>query len=110
MSFPDTRYATTSDGAYIAFQAVGDGPVDFVWQFDWVGNVDLIWQHSIAAPWLRGLSSFSRVILHDRRGTGLSSRTSSPQISRLKNSTDLRTSCDRRRHTKTLVRPSLVPR
>jgi hypothetical protein len=44
---PDTRYARALDGVYIAYQVVGDGPVDIVWQFDWVGNVDLIWQHPI---------------------------------------------------------------
>jgi class 3 adenylate cyclase len=75
---PDTRYAKALDGAYIAYQVVGDGPVDIVWQFDWVGNVDLIWQHPIDGPWLRELASFARLILHDRRGTGLSSRDVAP--------------------------------
>ena len=74
MDVPDTRYAKTTDGAYIAYQTVGDGPVDLVWQFDWLGNVDTIWQYRPYAEWFRGLASFSRLILHDRRGTGASSR------------------------------------
>jgi class 3 adenylate cyclase len=74
----DTRYAKSADGVYIAYQVTGDGPIDLVWQFDWVGNVDLIWDHPLLGHWLRGLSSFSRLILHDRRGTGLSSRNVEP--------------------------------
>jgi class 3 adenylate cyclase len=71
---PQTRYAKTPDGAYIAYQTVGDGPIDIVWQFDWLGNVDTIWEYRPLAEWFRGLASFSRLILHDRRGTGASSR------------------------------------
>jgi len=67
-------YAKTPDGAYIAYQTVGDGPVDIVWQFEWLGNVDTIWEYQPSAEWFRGLASFSRLILHDRRGTGASSR------------------------------------
>lgn len=71
---PETRYAKTPDGVYIAYQTVGEGPIDIVWQFEWIGNVDTIWQYPGYAEWLRSLASFSRVILHDRRGTGASSR------------------------------------
>ena len=71
---PDTRYATTPDGAYIAYQVVGDGPVDLVWQFDFFGNVDVVWEQPRYSSWWSELASFSRLILHDRRGTGLSSR------------------------------------
>jgi len=75
---PDTRYAKTTDGVYIAYQTVGDGPIDLVWQFDWLGNVDTIWGYRPSAEWFRGLASFSRLILHDRRGTGASSRNVDP--------------------------------
>jgi class 3 adenylate cyclase len=70
----ETRYETTPDGVYIAYQVSGEGPVDLVWQFDFVGNVDVAWEEPSYAIWLPGLASFSRLILHDRRGTGLSSR------------------------------------
>lgn len=71
---PQTRYARTPDGAYIAYQVVGDGGVDLVWQLDFVGDIDLVWETPTYGDFLRGLASFSRLILHDRRGLGLSSR------------------------------------
>jgi class 3 adenylate cyclase/pimeloyl-ACP methyl ester carboxylesterase len=64
----------TPDGAYIAYQTIGEGPIDIVWQFEWLGNVDTMWEFEPCAAWFRGLASFSRLILHDRRGTGASSR------------------------------------
>ena len=69
----ETRYAKAPDGVYIAYQVVGDGPIDMVWQFDWLGNVDTVWQHPALASWFRGLASFSRLVLHDRRGIGRAS-------------------------------------
>lgn len=69
----NSGYARTSDGAYIAFQTVGSGPVDLVWQFDWFG-MDLTRDFPTIRDWIRGLARFSRVVLHDRRGTGASSR------------------------------------
>jgi class 3 adenylate cyclase len=75
---PETRYAKTSDGTYIAYQTAGEGPIDLVWQFDLIfGNVELVWE-TVVGDFLRELSSFSRLILHDRRGTGLSSRDVAP--------------------------------
>jgi len=73
----DTRYAKTPDGVYIAYQTVGEGP-DFVWQFDHTGDVDLMWEQPSYHAFWRGLSGSFRVILHDRRGTGLSSRNVPP--------------------------------
>ena len=78
MDIRDTRYAKTPDGAYIAYQTAGEGPIDLVWQFDFLGNVDLVWEWPGLRGWLPGLASFCRVILHDRRGTGLSSRNVAP--------------------------------
>ena len=78
MEIRDTRYARASDGAYIAYQSTGEGPVDLVWQFDHTGDVDLVWEDPVHGLWLRGLAGFSRLILHDRRGTGLSSRDVPP--------------------------------
>ena len=77
MEIPDTRYAKTTDGVYLAYQAVGQGPIDLVWQYDLIfGNVEDMW--GITGDWLEELSSFARLILHDRRGTGLSSRNVPP--------------------------------
>jgi pimeloyl-ACP methyl ester carboxylesterase len=78
MDIRDTRYAKTPDGAYIAYQTAGVGPIDLVWQLDYLGNIDLIWEWPGLREWLPGLAAFCRVILHDRRGTGLSSRNVAP--------------------------------
>jgi class 3 adenylate cyclase len=75
---PKTGYAKADDGVYIAYQTLGDGPVDIVWQFEWIGNVDSIWEFRPYAEWFRGLAAFSRLILHDRRGMGASSRDVAP--------------------------------
>jgi class 3 adenylate cyclase/pimeloyl-ACP methyl ester carboxylesterase len=74
MDIPDPRYIRTGDGTYLAYQVIGEGPLDIAWQFDFFGNVDLVWQRPTVNGWLRALASFARVILHDRRATGLSSR------------------------------------
>ena len=74
MDVPDTHYAVTSDGVYIAYQVIGDGPIDVVWQSDWPGNIDLEGEDPLAKIWFSEIASFSRLILHDRRGLGLSSR------------------------------------
>src|SRR5215213_327428 len=78
MDVPHTRYAITPEGVYLAYQAVGEGPIDVVWQCDPIyGNVEDMWE-TVIGDWLRELSSFARLILHDRRGTGLSSRNVPP--------------------------------
>jgi hypothetical protein len=74
MAQPDTRYAKTLDSVFIAYQVVGDGSVDLVWHIGWPGNLDVEWEVPSSARWMGGLASFSRLILHDHRGVGLSSR------------------------------------
>ena len=74
----NTRYAKTADGVYLAYQTTGDGPLDLVWYFDFLGNVDVVWERPEWEPWFEALSRFSRLILLDRRGTGLSSRNVPP--------------------------------
>ena len=74
MEIPDPRYVKTPDGAYIAYHVVGDGPVDIAWQLDFGGNLDVWWESEWIRGWFEGLASFGRLILHDWRGCGLSSR------------------------------------
>jgi class 3 adenylate cyclase len=69
---PDTLYATTEDGVSIAYQTIGDGPVDLVLELESWGNVEIMWELAALADLFNRLASFSRLILHDRRGTGLS--------------------------------------
>jgi class 3 adenylate cyclase len=68
---PDTRYAYTPDGA-VAYQVVGDGPLDLVLMGPWVSNVDVMWEEPAFARFLQQLARFSRLICFDRRGTGAS--------------------------------------
>jgi class 3 adenylate cyclase/pimeloyl-ACP methyl ester carboxylesterase len=77
---PETRYATTHDGVSIAYQIVGEGPVDLVLGLsDW-GNVETMWELDAHAELFERLSRFSRLVLHDRRGTGLSGGGSFPNL------------------------------
>jgi pimeloyl-ACP methyl ester carboxylesterase len=73
---PETRYAKSGDVS-IAYQVSGEGPVDLVMTPGTVSNVELLWAHPLFAAWRERLSSFSRLILFDKRGTGLSDRVKS---------------------------------
>lgn len=68
---PETRYARTGD-VHIAYQVVGDGPIDIVLFGTFVSHVELIWDDPQAADLLRRLASFSRLIIFDKRGVGMS--------------------------------------
>src|SRR5207244_6381413 len=70
---PQTRYAQ-SGNVNIAYQVVGDGPIDLVFVMGWVSHLDYFWAEPSFARFLRRLASFSRLILFDKRGTGLSDR------------------------------------
>jgi len=74
MSRKRTRYARTTDSVYLGYQVLGDGPIDLVWQPDCPGNIDMEWDYRVVRGYLDAFSSFSRLILHDHRGVGLSSR------------------------------------
>jgi pimeloyl-ACP methyl ester carboxylesterase len=71
---PRTEYAKTLDGTHIAYQVVGDGPIDLVYVPSWVSHVEWAWEDPAYAHLLRRLGSFSRLIWFDKRGTGLSDR------------------------------------
>jgi pimeloyl-ACP methyl ester carboxylesterase/DNA-binding CsgD family transcriptional regulator len=67
----ETRYAKNGD-INIAYQVVGSGPRDVVFVMGWISHLDMFWEEPRFARFLRRLASFSRVILFDKRGTGLS--------------------------------------
>jgi class 3 adenylate cyclase len=75
MSMAKTRYAKSGD-VHIAYQAVGVGPVDLVLVQGWVTNVELWWEDPDWRSFYERLASFSRLIIFDKRGTGLSDRVS----------------------------------
>jgi pimeloyl-ACP methyl ester carboxylesterase len=68
---PETKYARSGE-VHIAYQVLGDGPVDLVWVPGWISNIDHYWTEPTIASYFERLASFSRVILFDRRGTGVS--------------------------------------
>ena len=72
MGVLDTHYTVTPGGVYIAYQILGNGPIDVVWQPDWPGNIDIEQESPLLQVWFDELASFSRLILHDRRGIGFS--------------------------------------
>jgi pimeloyl-ACP methyl ester carboxylesterase len=75
MSFekPVTRFTRAGEVA-IAWQVVGDGPVDLIYIAGWLSNIDVVWEHPGYRRFLEGLAEKCRVILLDKRGTGMSDR------------------------------------
>jgi class 3 adenylate cyclase len=74
-AIPSTHYVK-SDDVYIAYQIVGEGPLDLMFVPGFVSNVEAIWQSPDRSRFFRRLASFCRVILFDKRGTGMSDRGS----------------------------------
>src|SRR5438309_8212212 len=70
---PETRYAKSGD-INIAYQVVGEGPRDLVFVPGWVSNIEVFWEEPSVVRFLERLASFARLILFDKRGTGLSDR------------------------------------
>ncbi|HEX5991285.1 MAG TPA: alpha/beta hydrolase, partial [Thermomicrobiales bacterium] len=70
---PPTRYAKSGDVS-IAYQILGDGSLDLVFVMGWVSHLDMFWEEPRFARFLLRLARFSRLILFDKRGTGLSDR------------------------------------
>jgi pimeloyl-ACP methyl ester carboxylesterase len=70
---PQTHYAR-SGNVNIAFQVLGEGPRDLVMAFGYVSNIEVIWEEPMLARFLTRLAGCSRLILFDKRGTGLSDR------------------------------------
>jgi class 3 adenylate cyclase len=73
---PRTRYAVTDDDVHIAYQVVGDGPIDLALVHAFVSHVEIFWELPTFERFVRELSSWARVILFDKRGVGLSDRLS----------------------------------
>lgn len=70
---PITKYAINND-INIAYQVVGQGNVDLIFVPGWVSNIDMMWVDPKLGEFLTSLTQFSRLILFDKRGTGLSDR------------------------------------
>src|SRR5688572_1544264 len=72
---PETRYVKSGD-VHIAYQVVGGGPLDVVFVPGFVSNIEANWDAPDRAGFFRRLASFCRLIIFDKRGTGMSDRTS----------------------------------
>lgn len=70
---PVTHYAKSGD-VHIAYRIVGQGPVDLVLIHGWISHLEYQWEDPALARFLNRLASFSRLIVFDKRGTGLSDR------------------------------------
>jgi pimeloyl-ACP methyl ester carboxylesterase len=73
---PKTRYAKSGD-VRVAYQVVGEGPFDLLFVPGFISNLDLAWEDPVRSRLWTRLSAFSRLIMFDKRGTGLSDRTGS---------------------------------
>jgi len=76
VDLPETRYARAPDGAFIAFQVFGSGPIDVLLMPGFFTNLDENWRIPEIADTHRRIGAFARVIVMDRRGVGLSDRLS----------------------------------
>ena len=70
---PTTRYARSGD-ASIAYQVTGEGALDLLFLPGWISQIEQLWDAPAMRRFLERLAVFNRLILFDRRGTGLSDR------------------------------------
>jgi len=70
---PETRYVRNGD-VHIAYSVTGDGPRDVVFLPNWLSHIEHMWEDPSVRRFLERVASFSRLIMFDRRGTGLSDR------------------------------------
>jgi len=83
----ETRYARSGE-LHIAYQVIGDGPIDVVYVPGWVSHVELCWEEPSYARFLNQIASFARLIIFDKRGTGLSDRVSNERLPTLEERMD----------------------
>jgi class 3 adenylate cyclase/pimeloyl-ACP methyl ester carboxylesterase len=76
---PETLYAWNGDVA-LAYQVVGDGPMDLFYLQGWTSDIDLAWESPYLSSFLRRLSNHGRLILMDKRGWGCSDRFSPSDV------------------------------
>ncbi|MCO6433580.1 adenylate/guanylate cyclase domain-containing protein [Nitrosomonas nitrosa] len=79
MEIPSVHYARSGE-FHIAYQVLGAGPIDLVLVPGWISHLEVAWEQPRLAHSFRRLASFSRLILVDKRGTGLSDRVSSKSL------------------------------
>lgn len=71
---PPVRYTRNGD-VHLAYRVIGSGEIDVVWVPDYLHHLDVVWECPEYVHWLDGLASLGRLITYDKRGQGLSDRT-----------------------------------
>src|SRR5229473_3841746 len=84
---PQTKYAKSGD-VHIAYQVVGEGPIDLVYSEGWITHLECNWEDPTTVRFFERLASFSRLILFDKRGTGLSDRVAPTELPTLEDRMD----------------------
>jgi class 3 adenylate cyclase/alpha-beta hydrolase superfamily lysophospholipase len=84
---PEVRYARNG-AASLAYQVVGNGPIDLLYIPGWVSHLDLHWEEPSVARFLRRLATGFRMVTFDRRGTGLSDRVTDHDLPPLESRMD----------------------
>src|SRR4051795_3394332 len=72
MRSPETHYARRHDGASIGYQVLGKGSAPLIWSWGWMSHLDLQWTDPGISRFLEHLASFSRLVMYDKPGTGVS--------------------------------------
>ncbi len=84
---PETRYAKSGD-VHIAYQVLGDGPIDVVGVPGFASHLEYVWEEPAIAAMFRRFASFCRLIRFDKRGTGLSDRVTASELPTLEQRMD----------------------
>lgn len=86
-AMPSTRYTRSGD-VDVAYQVIGDGPGDLVYVPGFVSNIEVMWDDPDTARFLETLASFARLIVFDKRGTGMSDRVAVDRLPTLEERMD----------------------
>lgn len=73
LAMPPVRYARSGE-VNVAYQVLGNGPIDLVYVMGWVTHLGFMWHQPMCVRFFERLAEFSRVIIFDKRGTGMSDR------------------------------------
>jgi class 3 adenylate cyclase len=84
---PETKYARSGDYS-IAYQVVGAGPIDLIYVPGFVSHVEIVWEEPRVVDLIERVSSFARLLLFDKRGTGLSDRVPPSELPTLEERMD----------------------
>src|ERR1700730_8486231 len=87
VTVPQTRYDSSGDIS-IAYQVVGNGPIDLVFVPGYISNLEVHWEDPGYIHLIRRLSAFTRLIMFDKRGTGLSDRVDTSALPSLETRMD----------------------